>query len=102
MTTQAGGRLRQATAVRGITEIGSQPIHEELCPALGTVSFVSLPGEDVTLLPISVLRRPLEAGRHPCGQSYEPVRCEKNDPGLAAGCTRRWRNSPMRYAVPTE
>jgi hypothetical protein len=29
MNTQAGRRLRQATAVKGNTEIGSQPIHEE-------------------------------------------------------------------------
>src|SRR3979411_3287263 len=89
MNPQAGRRLRQATAARGITEIGSQAIHAEPCPTSGAVCFVCLTGKDVTLLPISALRRPLEAARHPCGQSYELVRYVKSGRGLVAGCTRR-------------
>ena len=43
MNAQAGSRLRQATAIRGNTEIGSQPIHEEpRTISVDSISLVSL------------------------------------------------------------
>src|SRR6267154_3971556 len=103
MNTQGGSRLRQATAIKGKTEIGSQPIHEEPRETSSdSISFVSLSGKEITLLRTCALRRRLEGGRHLSGRSCEPVQCEKSDRGSGAGCIRRWRNSPMKYAVPTE
>src|ERR1700730_2800890 len=103
MNTQGGSRLRQATAIKGKTEIGSQPIHEEpRATSVGSISFVSLSGKEITLLRKCGLRRRLEAGRHLSGRSCEPVQCERSGRGLGAGCIRRWRNSPMKYAFPME
>lgn len=103
MNTQAGRRLRQATTVRGNNVIGSQPMHEEP----GTRSVDSIPlafsdAKEVTLHPTCALRRRLEAGRHLLERSCEPVRSGKNDRGSKAECIRRWRNFPMKYAVPME
>jgi hypothetical protein len=43
MNSQAGRRLRQAAAIRGNTEIGSQPIHEEPRKTVaGSLPLVSL------------------------------------------------------------
>jgi hypothetical protein len=55
-----------------------------------------------TLLRRCGLRRRSEAGRHPSEQNCEPVQCEKSDRGSGVGCIRPWRNSPMKYGVPTE
>src|ERR1700675_797835 len=102
MNTQAGSRLRQATAIKGKIEIGSQPIHEEpRATSAGLIPFVSLSGKEITLLQKCAPRRPLEADRHLCGQSCAPVLCVKNVRGSAAGCIRRWRNFPMKYDSPT-
>ena len=101
MNTQAGRRLRQATTVIGNTEIGSQPIHEE--PRTRSADSISLAppnGKEVTLHPTCALRRWLQAGRHLLERSCEPVRYGKNDRGSKAECIRRWRNFPMKYAVP--
>src|ERR1700687_85652 len=103
MNTQAGSRLRQATAIKGKIGIGSQPIYEEpRATAAGSIPFVSLSGKEITLLRRCGLRIRLEAGHHPSGRSCEPVQCGKSDRGSEAGCTRRWRNSPMMCAVPME
>src|ERR1700676_1372988 len=56
----------------------------------------------VTLLPIYVLHRSLEAVRHLCGRSCEPVRYEKSDRGLGVGSIRPWRNFPTKCAFPME
>src|ERR1700688_3290568 len=91
MNTQGGSRLRQATAIKDKTEIGSQPIHEEpRAISADSISFVSLSGKEITLLPIYVLRRQLEGGRHRFGRSCEPVQCEKSDRGSGVGCIRPW------------
>jgi hypothetical protein len=43
MNAQAGSRLRQSTVIRGNTEIGSQPIHEEpRTISVDSISLVSL------------------------------------------------------------
>src|SRR6266852_6910622 len=103
MNTQAGRRLRQATAVKGKTEIGSQPIHgEPRTSSDDSISLVSLNGKEVNPLLTYGLRRRLGAGRHLFERSCGPVQCGKNARGLGAGCIRRWRNSPMKYAFPTE
>src|ERR1700693_2915448 len=101
MNTQGGSRLRQATAVKGKTEIGSQPIHKEpRAISADSISFVSLSGKEITLLRRCGLRRQLEDGRHLSGRSCEPVQCEKSDRGSGVECIRPWRNSPMKYGVP--
>src|ERR1035437_9584525 len=79
MNTHAGSRLRKATALKGSTQIGSQPIQEELCTTSGdSTSLVSLSGNEVTLLRAYVPRRRLEVGRHSYEQNCEPVQCGKN------------------------
>jgi hypothetical protein len=46
MNTHGGSRLRQATAIKGKTEIGSQPFHEEpRAISADSISFVSLSGK---------------------------------------------------------
>src|SRR5580704_19482048 len=101
MNTQGGTRLRQATAIKGTTEIGTQPIHEEPpATSADSISFVSLSGKEITLLRRCGLRRRLEAGRHLSGRSCAPVQCEKSDRGSGVGCIRPWRNSPMKYDFP--
>src|SRR6266545_6798599 len=103
MNIQGGSRLRQATAIKGKTEIGSQPIHEQpRAISADSISFVSLSGKEITLLRRCGLRRRLEAGRSLFGRSCEPVQCEKSGRGLGVGCIRRWHNSPMKYAFPME
>src|SRR5271169_7059841 len=97
MNTHAGSRLRQATAPKGNTQIGSQPIQEERCTtSADSISLVSLGGNEVTLLRAYVLRRRWEVGRHSYEQNCEPVQCGKNARGLGVECIRRWRNSPMK------
>src|SRR5580704_6926250 len=102
MNTQAGSRLRQATAVRGKTEIGSQPIQRDpSVTSMDSILLASLSGNGFTLLQTGEPRRQLEADRHPSGQSYEPVQSGKSDRGSGAGCIRPWRNSPTKCASPT-
>ena len=49
MNSQAGSRWRQATAVRGKTEIGSQPIQREpSVTSMGPISLASLTGKEFT------------------------------------------------------
>ena len=51
MKPQAGSTFRKATAPKGKTGIGSQPIiGEQRNPSLDSTAFVSLSGEQVTLL----------------------------------------------------
>jgi hypothetical protein len=74
MNTQAGNRLRPRTAVRGNTETGSQPIHEEpWATSADSISFVLLSGNEITLLRRCGLRRRQGTGRHLCRGSCEPV-----------------------------
>src|SRR3984885_15050537 len=103
MNTHGGNRLRQATAMTGKTEIGSQPFHEEpRAISADSTALVSLTGKGITLLRRCGLRRQLEDGRHLYGRSCEPVRSERSDRGSGVGCIRPWRNSPMKYAFPME
>jgi hypothetical protein len=51
MNTQGGRRLRQAIAIRGKIEIGSQPIHEDsLASSADSISPDSLGDDEVILL----------------------------------------------------
>src|ERR1700686_4740650 len=79
MNAQGGSRLRKATAIRGTTEIGSQPIHEgPSTTSADSLSLVSLSDKQVTLLPTAESHRRSEVGLRWCEQNCGPARCGRN------------------------
>src|ERR1700733_5971527 len=103
MNTQAGSRLRKATAIRGRTEIGSQPIDGlPSTTSADALSSISLSDKEVTLHQTGESHKPSEVGLGWCEQNCEPVRCGRNGRDSGVGCIRRWRSSPMKYGSPRE
>jgi hypothetical protein len=81
MNTHGGSALQQATAPKGSTQIGNQPIQEELCTTLGDWTPLASLTKDVTLPRAGVLHRQLEARLNSCEQNCEPVRYGKSGRG---------------------